>query len=112
VGVVMVEFLQYDVYIFNPEPIKGHEVRKIRPCVIVSPNELNAFLHTLIIAPMTTKIRDYPFRPVTSLGNVKGCIMLDQLRCVDKSRLSKRIATLPGTAVRQVKDILREMLVD
>jgi mRNA interferase MazF len=110
-GLVM-DYLQYDVYVFDPEPVRGKEVKKIRPCVILSPDELNAYLATIIIAPLTTKDRDYPFRPHVTIDRVHGSIMLDQIRCVDKSRLSKRIASLPHSAVLLVKDVLQNMLVD
>jgi len=105
------EFRQYDVYVFDPEPAKGHEIRKIRPCAIISPDELNRHLATVIIAPVTTKFKSYPFRPAIRLENTSGTIMLDQIRCVDKTRLRKRIGRLSPQTIASVKSILDEMLV-
>ena len=109
---IAMDFKQYDVWVFDPEPAIGHEVMKIRHCVIVSPDDLNAFLATVIIAPLTSKVRDYPFRPGFKLGKVSGSIMLDQIRCVDKRRLSRKIGALPPKVVESVKELFREMLVD
>ena len=106
------DYKQYDIFVFDPNPTKGHEVRKIRPCVIISPDELNDFLSTVIIAPLTTKVRNYPFRPAIKLGKVSGSIMLDQIRCIDKSRLTKRIGELPQSVIMTVKNVLKEMLVE
>jgi mRNA interferase MazF len=106
------DYKQYDIFVFDPNPTKGHEVRKIRPCVIVSPDELNNFLATVIIAPLTTKVRNYPFRPAIKLGKVSGSIMLDQIRCIDKSRLTKRIGELSHPTIISVKNVLKEMFVD
>ena len=106
------DYKQYDIFVFDPNPTKGHEVKKIRPCVIVSPDELNNFLATVIIAPLTTKVRNYPFRPMIKLGKVSGSIMLDQIRCIDKSRLTKRIGELPEKSIMDVKNVLKEMLVE
>ena len=109
---MVMEYIQYDIYVFDPDPTRGHEVKKIRPCVIISPNELNQSLETVIIAPLTTKIRNFPFRPTIVIDRVHGCIMVDQMRAVDKSRLTKKIATLPRGAVIRLKEIIQEMLVD
>jgi mRNA-degrading endonuclease toxin of MazEF toxin-antitoxin module/antitoxin component of MazEF toxin-antitoxin module len=78
----------------------------------LSPDELNSFLATVIIAPLTTKVRNYPFRPMIRLGKVSGSIMLDQIRCVDKGRLAKRIGELPQSAIMNIKNVLKEMLVE
>jgi mRNA interferase MazF len=110
-GMVM-DYKQYDVFVFDPEPVKGHEVKKIRPCVIISPDDLNQNLATVIVAPMTTKARNYSFRPAVTMGGVRGSIMLDQIRGVDKTRLTKRIGSLTEQNITLVKSVLREMLVD
>jgi mRNA interferase MazF len=106
------DYKQYDIFVFDPNPTKGHEVKKIRPCVIISPDELNGFLATVIIAPLTTKVRNFPFRPMIKLGKVSGSIMLDQIRCIDKSRLTKRIGELPQKSIHDMRNVLKEMLVD
>lgn len=109
---IAMEHKQYEIWVFDPEPAVGHEVKKIRPCVIISPDDLNAFLSTVIIAPLTSKVRNYPFRPGIKLGKVSGSIMLDQIRCVDKKRLTRKIGVLQNSSVVKVKEVIKEMLVD
>lgn len=82
---------QFEVYLATLDPTVGAEIRKTRPCVIVSPNETNRFLHTVIIAPLTSKGRAYPYRIPLIFQGKKGEIALDQLRSVDKSRLIKKL---------------------
>jgi mRNA interferase MazF len=80
-----------DIWLVNLDPTIGSEIKKSRPCVVISPPELNSLLRTVMVAPMTTKGFPAPFRvPITHAGT-KGLIVLDQLRTVDKSRLSKRL---------------------
>jgi mRNA interferase MazF len=103
---------QYEIYLIELDPAKGHEIRKTRPCLVISPNEMNAFIGTVIIAPMTTKSHDYPTRAGLEFQGKNGWIVLDQLRTVDKSRLIKKLGIIKSKEIRKVKDILREMLVD
>lgn len=103
---------QYEVYLIDLDPTQGHEIRKTRPCLVVSPDEMNNAIGTVIIAPMTTKSRDYPSRVETEFQEKRGWIVLDQLRTVDKSRLVKRLGTVDEDAIAKVKDVIREMLVD
>jgi mRNA interferase MazF len=109
---IAMDHKQYEIWVFDPEPSIGHEVKKVRPCVIISPDDLNAFLATVIIAPLTSKVRNYPFRPGIKLGKVSGSIMLDQMRCVDKKRLTRKISVLQLISIIKVKEIIKEMLVD
>jgi len=103
---------QYEVYLIDLDPTKGHELKKTRPCLVVSPNEMNKIIGTVIIAPMTTKSHNYPTRVAISFNEKNGWIVLDQIRTVDKSRLIKRIGKIKDEETIKVKDILREMLVD
>ncbi len=102
---------QYDVIWVNLDPTVGSEIRKNRPCVVISPNELNAGLNTVLVAPLTSTIRKYPFRALCVVQDKNGAIALDQIRCVDKTRLLKKIGKLKKNEVIQLKMILQEMLI-
>jgi len=98
-----------EIWLINLDPTVGSEVRKSRPCVIVSPPELNRYLRTVIVAPMTSKGFAAPFRvPLTHAGT-KGLIVLDQLRAVDKMRLAKRLGTVSGRTLGTVVTKLQEV---
>ena len=88
------EFQRFDVYLVNLDPTVGSEIKKTRPCVIVSPNEMNNHISTIIVAPLTSKLRNYPTRVPCRVEGKQGQIVLDQIRTVDKSRLVKKILTL------------------
>lgn len=103
---------QYDVFLVSLDPAVGHEIRKSRPCVVVSPDEMNAALSTIIIAPMTTKSHDYPTRAQITFEGKSGWIVLDQMRTVDRKRLLKKLGRITLNAVQEVKNIIREMLVE
>jgi len=102
---------QYSICLINLDPTIGHEIKKIRPCVVISPNEINDFLSTIIIAPMTTKSHDYPTRIKVNFRNKDGWIVLDQIRSVDKIRLVKILGKLDTDKINEVKQVLNEMLV-
>lgn len=103
---------QYEIHLISLDPEHGREIRKTRPCVVISPDEMNHNIGTVIIAPMTTKSRNYPTRvSITSRGK-DGWIVLDQLRTVDKSRLRKRLGKVDSRTVDKIKAVLKEMLVD
>lgn len=106
------ELKQYHAYLVNLDPTIGHEIRKSRPCLVISPDEMNRHLRTVIVAPMTTKSHDYPTRVSLRFASRQAWIVLDQLRTIDRSRLVKELGTIDARQVRKVKDILREMLVD
>ena len=103
---------QYDIYLINLDPTVGHEIQKVRPCVIISPNELNETISTVIIAPMTTKSHQYPTRVAITFQEKKGWIVLDQIRTVDKTRFIKKIGQLNSKISKKVKDVIFEMLVE
>ena len=90
-GVVVKRF---DIFLINLDPTIGSEIRKARPCLIISPDEMNNFIATVIIAPMTTKGRDYPTRVPCTFKRKSGQIVLDQIRTVDKIRLIKKLGTI------------------
>ena len=103
---------RFEVYLVNLDPTMGSEIKKTRPCVIISPDEMNRHIATVIVAPMTTKGNAYPSRVTCEFEGKSGQIVLDQLRTVDKKRLGKRLGELePGTQ-KQVLAILAEMFAE
>ena len=100
---------RFEVYLVNLDPTVGSEIRKTRPCVIVSPDEMNRHINTVIVAPMTTKGRPYPSRVSCKFGGKQAQIILDQVRTVDRVRLVKPIGKVSITAQRDVLDRLAEM---
>ncbi len=103
---------RFGVYLVTLDPTVGYEIRKTRPCVVVSPDEMNAAIGTVIIAPMTTKGRPYPSRVQCEFQGKQGQVVLDQLRTVDKSRLVKRMGTLDESVQRGVLDALAEIFAE
>jgi mRNA interferase MazF len=106
---VVANFRRYDVYLVNLDPSQGAEIQKTRPCLIVSPDEMNRYIRTVIIAPLTSVRRDYPSRVDVTFQRKKGQVVLDQLRTVDKGRLSKHLGRLPEAPARAVADALQQM---
>lgn len=100
---------RFEVYLVNLDPTVGSEIRKTRPCVVVSPDEMNHHVRTAIIAPMTTKGRPYASRVECRFNRKHGQVVLDQIRAVDQSRLVKRLGRLDATTSRKVLDVLAEM---
>ena len=100
---------RFDVYLINLDPTIGSEIKKITPAVIISPDEMNEYISTVLIAPMTTKGKDYPTRIPCTFRGKKGSIVLDQIRTVDKSRLVKKLGRIDNNVATQVLAILREM---
>ena len=103
---------QYQVFLINLSPTIGHEIKKTRPCLVISPNEMNKYIATVIVAPMTTKSRDYPTRVPVTFQARQAWIVLDQIRTVDKRRLIERLGKIDVTTVAHVKTALSEMLVE
>jgi len=103
------EVSRFDVFLVALDPTIGHEIKKTRPCVVISPDEMNHYVGTVLIAPMTTKGRDYPTRVTCTFHGVEGQVVLDQLRTVDKARLVKKLGRLSPPAAERVLDILIEM---
>ena len=106
------EIGQYEVFLINLDPTIGHEIKKTRPCVVISPNEMNRNIQTIVIAPMTTKSHDYPTRVKVKFQSKNGWIVLDQIRTVDKRRLVKKLGRITRSEIEKVKDVIKEMLVD
>lgn len=100
---------RFDVFLVNLDPAQGHEIEKTRPCIIISPDEMNRYIGTAIIAPMTTKGHDYPSRVPVTFQRKKGQIVLDQIRTVDKNRLIKRLGRIDKETAQKVIDVLQEM---
>ena len=107
----MVELKQYEIYWVELNPTKGSEMKKTRPCLVLSPDEMNKYLNTMIIAPITSRIRKYPFR-VEIKFDKNGMIALDQIRTIDKSRIIKKFGELKNKEIKKVKDILQKMLIE
>ncbi len=100
---------RFDVYLINLDPTVGSEIRKTRPCLIVSPDEMNRHIRTVIIAPMTTAGRDYPTRVNCKFKGKKGQIVLDQIRTTDKSRLVKKLGSIESKVQTEVILVLQKL---
>ncbi|PSM47940.1 transcriptional regulator [Chroococcidiopsis sp. CCALA 051] len=103
---------RFDVFLINLDPTVGSEIQKTRPCVIVSPNEMNQYIATVIVAPMTTKGQPYPTRIACQFQGKDGQIVLDQIRTVDKTRLVKKLGQINSNEQKAVLDILAEMFAE
>jgi len=100
---------RFDIFLVNLDPTKGNEIKKIRPCLIISPDEMNHYIGTVIIAPLTTKGRSYPTRIPITFQRKKGHIVLDQIRTIDKSRLVKKLGRISKDTSQKVLEVLAEM---
>lgn len=100
---------RFDVYLVNLDPTLGSEIRKTRPCAVISPDELNHHLRTAIVAPMTTAGRDYPTRVPCKFRGKSGQVVLDQIRTVDQQRLVRRLGRLDRRTAAAVLGVLREL---
>jgi len=103
------EVSRFEVWLVALDPTLGHEIKKIRPCLVISPDEVNHNLGTVIVAPMTTKGRDYPTRVGCSFQGKHGQVVLDQIRTVDKTRLAKHLGELSPATCERVLEVLGEM---
>jgi len=106
------EIKQYSIVLVNLDPTQGSEIKKTRPCVIISPNELNKYLNTIVIAPMTSNLKQYPTRVAVELDNRNGMIAIDQIRTVDKSRIIKVLGKLTKFEIKTCKEVIKETFVD
>lgn len=106
------ELKQYEIVLVNLDPTIGSEVKKTRPCVIFSPNEMNKYLQTIIIAPITGRSKNYPTRIEISGNKTQGWIMVDQIRTVDRRRITKIFGKLTEKEIQNVKNVLKETFVD
>jgi mRNA interferase MazF len=106
------ELKQYQIVLVNLDPTIGSEMKKTRPCVIISPNEMNKYLQTIVLAPMTSSSQKYPTRIEIIHDKKKGWIVLDQIRTVDRQRIIKVLGTITDKESRKVKAILKETYID
>jgi len=100
---------RFDVYLINLDPTIGSEIKKTRPCLVISPDEMNRWIRTVIVAPMTTKGRSYPTRVSCQFQGKEGQVALDQIRTVDKSRLIKKLGRLNEKEQDEALAIMAEM---
>ena len=100
---------RFDVFLISLDPTRGSEIRKTRPCLVISPNDMNDHIRTVIVAPMTTKGRPYPSRVSCTFQGKRGQVVLDQIRTVDKTRLVRRLGTISSGVQTKVLDALQEM---
>lgn len=103
---------QYHIVHVNLEPTIGSEIKKIRPCVVISPDEMNKYLRTVVIAPMTTSSKKYPTRVEIRHDNKIGWVVLDQIRTIDKQRIIKELGKLSKSEIQAIKGILKETYID
>jgi len=103
------EVSRFDVFLVSLDPTVGHEIKKTRPCTVISPDEMNRHIGTVIIASMTSKGRSYPTRVSCKFQGVGGQVVLDQIRTVDKTRLTKKLGRLSPTESQRILDVLGEM---
>ncbi|MDA3930599.1 MAG: type II toxin-antitoxin system PemK/MazF family toxin [Prolixibacteraceae bacterium] len=103
---------QYQIVLVNLDPTVGSEIKKTRPCVIISPNEMNKYLRTVVIAPMTTSSKDYPTRVSVEHDGKTGSIALDQIRTIDKQRIVKTYKNLLKEEILVLKSVLKETYID
>ncbi|NNK89184.1 MAG: type II toxin-antitoxin system PemK/MazF family toxin [Saprospiraceae bacterium] len=103
---------QYDVVLVNLNPTIGSEIKKTRPCVVISPNELNRNLNTVVIAPLTTNLKNYPTRVNVKFEGKEGKIAVDQIRTIDSRRILKTLGKILTNEVKNLKEIIRQTYVD
>lgn len=106
------ELKQYHIVLVNLDPTIGSEIRKTRPCVIISPDEMNKYLQTIVIAPMTSSSKPYPTRVEIKHNKTKGWIVIDQVRTIDRQRIVKVLGALAEKEIKQTKAVIKETFVD
>lgn len=106
------ELKQYTIILVNLDPTIGSEIKKTRPCLVISPDEINDNLRTIVVAPMTTKSKPYPTRVKVRHNNQTGWIVLDQIRTIDKSRIISVLEKITAKEIRSCKAIIKETFVD
>ncbi len=103
---------QYAIVLVNLDPTIGSEIKKTRPCFIISPNEMNKYLNTIVLAPMTTSLKKYPTRVSVNHNGKKGMIAIDQIRTVDKTRIIRIFENLTNAEIEKCKAVIKETFVD
>jgi len=100
---------RFDVFLVNLDPTVGSEIRKSRPCVIVSPDEMNRYIRTVVVAPLTTASRPYPSRVEVRFAGKDGQVVIDQLRTIDKGCLAARLGALDADEAASVLEVLKKL---
>lgn len=103
---------QYDIVLVNLNPTMGSEMKKTRPCVVLSPNEMNKYLQTIVVAPMTSSSKPYPTRVNVSHKAIKGWVAIDQIRTIDRLRIVERFESLSQNEIENIKSVIQETFVD
>ena len=103
---------QYQIVLVNLDPTIGSEIKKTRPCVVISPDEMNKYLRTIIVAPMTTASKKYPTRIEVKHDRKMGWIVIDQIRTIDKQRIIKILGRLSKPEIKELKSVIKETFVD
>ena len=106
------EVKQYKVVLVNLDPTLGSEVKKTRPCLVISPDEMNKHLNTIIIAPITSSSKPYPTRIEIKGENTKGWVMIDQIRTIDKQRITKVFNSVSENEIMEIKNVIKNTFVD
>ena len=106
------EIKQYKVVLVNLDPTLGSEVKKTRPCLVISPDEMNKHLNTIIIAPITSSSKPYPTRIEIKGKNTKGWVMIDQIRTIDKQRITKVFNSVSENEIMEIKNVIKNTFVD
>ncbi len=106
------ELNQYQIVLVNLDPTIGSEIKKTRPCVIISPDEMNKYLRTIVIVPMTTTSKKYPTRVKIKHDNTTGWVVIDQVRTIDRQRIIKVLGKLSKPEIKEVKSVMKETYVD
>lgn len=105
------EIKQYELVLVNLDPTMGSEMKKTRPCAVISPDEMNKYLQTIVIAPVTGSSKSYPTRVEIKQQKTKGWIVLDQIRTIDRARIVKKLGQLTATEIKTVKSVIMETYV-
>ena len=106
------ELKQYEIVLVNLNPTVGSEINKTRPCVVISPNEMNKHLKTMIVAPMTTSSKNYPTRIEIKHNDKIGWVVIDQIRTIDKKRILKVLGKMTKPEIKELKSVIKETFVD
>lgn len=106
------EIRQYQIILVNLDPTLGSEMKKTRPCVVISPDEMNKYLQTIVVAPLTSSSKPYPTRVEVKHNHTQGWIVLDQIRTIDRKRIVKSFDFLSAQEINQVKAVIQETYVD
>ncbi len=103
---------QYQIVLVNLDPTIGSEIKKTRPCVVISPDEMNKYLRTIVVVPMTTTSRKYPTRIEVKHDSKIGWIVIDQIRTIDKQRIIKVLGRLSRPEIKEIKSVMKETFID